>query len=239
MEVQEHLYKVLVIGEYGVGKTSIIRRYTQGYFSPNYKLTIGVDFALKVIYWDEKTKINLQLWDIAGHERFNHMTRVYYKYAIAAIIVFDLTRPATFEAVLKWHWDVSQKVMLTNEKPIPVLLLANKCDLEDYPYDERKLNQFCQEHGFIGWLPTSAKEDKNIDEAMQLLVQAILSVSGESKKPDLQDCLLLQNSPARNLSGSQSEPHTSYMVEYSQRYQTDESYSQAAPQIKQSKCCPG
>lgn len=77
------------------------------------------------------------------------------------------------------------------------------------------------------------------DESMQLLVQAILSVSGESKKPDLQDCLLLQNSPARNLSGSQSEPHTSYMVEYSQRYQTDESYSQAAPQIKQSKCCPG
>lgn len=77
------------------------------------------------------------------------------------------------------------------------------------------------------------------DESMQLLVQAILSVSGESKKPDLQDCLLLQNSPARNLSGSQSEPHTSYMVEYSQMYQTDESYSQAVPQIQKSKCCPG
>lgn len=77
------------------------------------------------------------------------------------------------------------------------------------------------------------------DESMQLLVQAILSVSGESKKPDLQDCLLLQNSPARNLSGSQSEPHTSYMVEYSQKYQTDESYRQAVPQIQKSKCCPG
>lgn len=77
------------------------------------------------------------------------------------------------------------------------------------------------------------------DESMQLLVQAILSVSGESKKPDLQDCLLLQNSPARDLSGSQSEPHTSYMVEYSQKYQTDESYSQAVPQIQKSKCCPG
>lgn len=77
------------------------------------------------------------------------------------------------------------------------------------------------------------------DESMQLLVQAILSVSGESKKPDLQDCLLLQNSPARNLSGSQSEPHTSYMVEYSQKYQTDESYSQAVPQIQKSKCCSG
>ena len=77
------------------------------------------------------------------------------------------------------------------------------------------------------------------DESVQLLVQAILSVSGESKKPDLQDCLVLQNSPARNLSGSQSGPHTSYMVEFSQKYQTDESYSQAVPQIHQSKCCPG
>ncbi|XP_020891881.1 ras-related protein Rab-32B, partial [Exaiptasia diaphana] len=124
--VQENLYKVLVIGEYGVGKTSIIRRYTEGYFSPNYKLTIGVDFAQKVIDWDESTRINLQLWDVAGHERFGHMTRVYYKYAIAAVIVFDLSRPATFEAVSKWYSDISQKVMLTNEKPIPIILLANK-----------------------------------------------------------------------------------------------------------------
>ncbi|KXJ19153.1 Ras-related protein Rab-32B, partial [Exaiptasia diaphana] len=113
--VQENLYKVLVIGEYGVG-----------YFSPNYKLTIGVDFAQKVIDWDESTRINLQLWDVAGHERFGHMTRVYYKYAIAAVIVFDLSRPATFEAVSKWYSDISQKVMLTNEKPIPIILLANK-----------------------------------------------------------------------------------------------------------------
>ncbi|CAH3045792.1 unnamed protein product [Porites evermanni] len=231
MDAKEHLYKVLVIGEYGVGEsyaTSIIRRYTEGYFSPNYKLTIGVDFALKVIYWDEKTKINLQLWDVAGHERFGHMTRVYYKYA-----------PATFEAVLKWHWDVNQKVMLTNEKPIPVLLLANKCDLEDYPYDEEQLNQFCQEHGFIGWLPTSAKEDRNIDEAMRLLVQAILSISGESKKPELQDCLAVRGKTPRSHQDCAQETDSRYMVEYSQQYLTDETYSHALPQSKNSRCCPG
>ncbi|KAM7447278.1 rab32 [Porites harrisoni] len=247
MDAKEHLYKVLVIGEYGVGKvsnvidfeTSIIRRYTEGYFSPNYKLTIGVDFALKVIYWDEETKINLQLWDVAGHERFGHMTRVYYKYAIAAVIVFDLSRPATFEAVLKWHWDVNQKVMLTNEKPIPVLLLANKCDLEDYPYDEEQLNQFCQEHGFIGWLPTSAKEDRNIDEAMRLLVQAILSISGESKKPELQDCLAVRGKTPRSHQDCAQETDSRYMVEYSQQYLTDETYSHALPQSKNSRCCPG
>lgn len=58
---QQHLYKVLVIGDYAVGKTSIIKRYCEGYFTPNYKLTIGVDFAVKVVEWDEKTTVSLQV----------------------------------------------------------------------------------------------------------------------------------------------------------------------------------
>ena len=89
-----------MIGDYGVGKTAIIRRYTSGEFTPNYKLTIGVDFAVKKLVRDSSS-ITLQLWDIAGHERFGHMTHVYYKYAIAAIIVFDLGRAATFDSVAK------------------------------------------------------------------------------------------------------------------------------------------
>lgn len=179
----EHLYKVLVIGEFGVGKTSLIRRYTEGYFSPNYKLTIGVDFALKSLEWDNNTKINLQLWDIAGHERFGHMTRVYYKYAIAAIIVFDLSRPATFDSVLKWLEDVNSKVMLANESPVPVMLLANKCDIEDISVEVEKMNSFCKEKNFIGWYQTSAKTGLNIDECMHFLVEHILSLPTGAKKP--------------------------------------------------------
>ncbi|KAI8784739.1 ras-related protein Rab-32B [Biomphalaria glabrata] len=181
--VKEHLYKVLVIGEFGVGKTSIIRRYTEGYFSPNYKLTIGVDFALKSIEWSPSTKVNLQLWDIAGHERFGHMTRVYYKYAIAAIIVFDLSRPATFDSVLKWLEDVNSKVMLSNEQPVPVLLLANKCDIEDSSYEADKLNSFCRDKKFIGWFPTSAKTNQNVDEAMNFLIEHILSLPSGAQQP--------------------------------------------------------
>ncbi|XP_052702360.1 ras-related protein Rab-32B-like isoform X2 [Crassostrea angulata] len=155
---QEHLYKILVIGEFGVGKTSIIRRYTEGSFSPNYKLTIGVDFALKLVNWSDNTKINLQLWDIAGHERFGHMTRVYYKYAIAAIIVFDLSRPATFDSV-------------------------SKCDLTDVHIDTNRLNRFCEENSIIGWFPTSAKNNENIDEAMKFLIEKILELPSESQQP--------------------------------------------------------
>jgi len=177
-EKQQQLYKVLVIGDYAVGKTSIIKRYTEGYFTPNYKLTIGVDFAVKAIDWDENTSVNLQLWDVAGHERFGTMTRVYYKYAIAAIIV------------TKWRDDLNNKVVLANSEPIPVLLLANKCDIQGVHVDEQALERFTREQGFIGWFPTSAQENLNIDKAMMTLIKKILEVAKtnvSNKAPDAID----------------------------------------------------
>ncbi|GBN24346.1 Ras-related protein Rab-32B [Araneus ventricosus] len=91
-EMKELMFKLLVVGDYGVGKTAIIRRYTEGTFTQNYKITIGVDFAIKSLQWDENTMVTLQLWDIAGHERFGYMTATYYRHSQAAIIVFDLIR---------------------------------------------------------------------------------------------------------------------------------------------------
>merc|ERR1719239_771281 len=111
------------------------------------------------------------------------MTRVYYKYAIAAIIVFDLSRPATFDSVLKWLDDVNSKVMLSNEQPVPVLLLANKCDIEDIGVQIDKLDKFCREREFIGWFQTSAKTNENIDEAMNFLVDHILSLPIGAQQP--------------------------------------------------------
>nr|XP_053633154.1 uncharacterized protein LOC128689093 [Cherax quadricarinatus] len=107
---REHLYKILVIGELGTGKTSIIKRYVHQFFSQHYRATIGVDFALKVLNWDSNTVIRLQLWDIAGQERFGNMTRVYYKEAVGAFVVFDVTRAQTFDAVTKWKTDLDTKV---------------------------------------------------------------------------------------------------------------------------------
>ena len=88
---------MIVVGEVGTGKTSLVRQFISQSFSNNYKSTIGVDFALKVIRWDADTQVRLQLWDIAGQERFGSMTRVYYKDAVGVIIVYDVTRKPTFE----------------------------------------------------------------------------------------------------------------------------------------------
>ncbi|XP_045699402.1 ras-related protein Rab-32 [Phyllostomus hastatus] len=174
-ETREHLFKVLVIGELGVGKTSIIKRYVHQLFSQHYRATIGVDFALKVLNWDSRTLVRLQLWDIAGQERFGNMTRVYYKEAVGALVVFDISRGSTFEAVLKWKNDLDSKVHLPSGGPIPAVLLANKCDQKkDSGQNSSQMDQFCKEHGFSGWFETSAKDNINIDEAARFLVENIL-----------------------------------------------------------------
>jgi len=105
------------------------------------------------------------------------MTSVYYKYAIAAIIVYDLSRPATFEAITKWKDDLNSKVMLANKQPIPTLFLANKCDIPGVIIDEQFLEKFVVDNGFIGWFQTSAQQNTNIDQAMKFLIGKILEVA--------------------------------------------------------------
>lgn len=176
VDLKEHLFKVLVVGDIGTGKTSIIKRYVHGIFSNHYKATIGVDFALKVINLDPNTVVRLQLWDIAGQERFGNMTRVYYKEAVGAFIVFDVTRASTFEAVGKWKHDIDSKVHLPNGDNVPVVLLANKCDLtkEGLCKNSDQMEAYCVDKGFAKWFETSAKENLNINLATETLVQKII-----------------------------------------------------------------
>jgi len=174
-EPSEYLYKVLVVGEGGTGKTCIIRRYVHNIFQMSTKATIGVDFALKVLNWDKTKNITLQIWDIAGQERYGQMTRVYYQAAVGALVVYDVTRPDSFEAVSKWKQDIDNKVFLSDGSNVPCLLLANKCDLTPNPArTQEELEAFCKKFGFIGYYETSSKENLNIDKAFRALVEKIL-----------------------------------------------------------------
>ena len=126
-ELPRYIMKVMVVGDVGViqsccqlvtnsiilkaGKTSIARRYCLNVFRSQYRATVGVDFASRKIKVDG-TCVQIQLWDLAGQERFGTMTHVYYKASKAALIVFDLTAsPPSFEAVLKWKNDIDSKVL--------------------------------------------------------------------------------------------------------------------------------
>jgi len=174
---REYIFKILVIGELGAGKTSIIKRYVHQFFSNNYKATIGVDFALKIVELESGGVVRLQLWDIAGQERFGSMTRVYYRDAAAAFVVFDLTRVATLEAAVKWKRDLDEKVSTVDGTPVPAILLGNKCDLPreaEMPSDS-DISQFCTKHGFIGWRKVSAKDGNGIEEAADEILKTLVS----------------------------------------------------------------
>ncbi|PRP80154.1 ras-related protein Rab-32-like [Planoprotostelium fungivorum] len=167
-ETEERDYKVLVVGEGGCGKTSYINQYVNHIFSKAYKATVGVDFALKQVQW-ENTRVRLALWDIAGQERFNHMTRVYYKGAHGAMVVFDVTKDKTFQAVPRWKKDID-----SNLDNIPTVLVANKCDLLDNPLDTETMEKFCAQHGFIGWYETSAKENIRVEDCGTFLLEHLV-----------------------------------------------------------------
>ncbi|XP_014257485.2 ras-related protein Rab-7L1-like [Cimex lectularius] len=173
-KVPEKLFKVIIIGDPTVGKTSFIQRYVRNSFSREYKSTVGVDFALKVLHWYGSQTIKLQLWDIAGQERFTWMTRVYYKNAHGCIIMFDLTNKTSFDNSLKWKKDLDSKCSLGDGSPVPCMLLANKCDLEDRRVEQLDIESFHKQHNFIGWTETSAKEGLMVNESMRFLVEVIM-----------------------------------------------------------------
>ncbi|NXW57514.1 RAB7L protein, partial [Eurystomus gularis] len=136
-----------------------------------------VDFALKVVQWSESETVRLQLWDIAGQERFTSMTRLYYREASACVIMFDVTNVSTFSNSQKWKQDLDSKLLLPDGNPVPCLLLANKCDLSPWAVTREEVDRFSKENGFSGWVETSVKENKNINESMRVLIEKMMSSS--------------------------------------------------------------
>uniref|UniRef100_A0A1B6C360 Ras-related protein Rab n=2 Tax=Clastoptera arizonana TaxID=38151 RepID=A0A1B6C360_9HEMI len=105
------------------------------------------------------------------------MTRVYYKYAVAAALVFDLTRLGTFHNMLKWLQDLREKVTLNDGSPIPIIILATKCDIKEDHVSPDLINRFCKENSIKAWFTTSAKDDINIDEAIDYLIEQCIELS--------------------------------------------------------------
>eukprot|EP00483_Globobulimina_turgida_P007193 UN07207 len=131
-----------------------------------------MDIATKYVKV-QNIKWSIQLWDIAGQERFIGLTRTYYKNALAAIVVFDITQRISLQNAKKWKNDVDDKIFLPNGNHIPAILFANKWDLiEQQPalrkFNDSELDEFCKENNFLGWFSTSAKTGKILKKLCNL-----------------------------------------------------------------------
>lgn len=170
----EIVLKVLIIGDPNVGKTSFVQRYINNSFRGTYKWTIGVDFGLKLIQWSPTETIRLQLWDIAGQERYTSMTRVYYKDAFGCVIMCDITQKETIKSAALWKKDLDLKCMLPDSTPVPCILLANKNDLPSHHATDKELDTFCKEHNFLAWSNMSVKDNQMVKESMSYLLKEMM-----------------------------------------------------------------
>jgi small GTP-binding protein len=181
----QRVIKIIVVGDMGTGKTCIIRKFVESKFSEFYRTTIGVDFANKVVQWNETTTVDVQLWDIAGQERFGSMTSVYYREAVGALVVFDMTRGSTRETVQEWKKDIDDKVRTSLGEPVPTLLIGNKIDLltklENWEQTRIEIEEFVRANHFLQFFETSAKDGTNVTESFMCLVDHIMKNNIESE----------------------------------------------------------
>lgn len=156
----DYLFKLVVVGDSGVGKSSICTRYTKGVFDPRFLTTIGVDFECQTIELDGKV-VKLQIWDTAGQERFKAITNSFYRGAHGIVIVFDLTNWESFANVKHWLEEVNRR----EGEVVNKLLIGNKCD-----QDLKRVISFDAANEYanklkIPYLETSAMRAINVDQA--------------------------------------------------------------------------
>ena len=158
----QFIFKLILIGNSGTGKTSIINRFINEKFEDSYKCTIGVDFLLKKIKINDQN-IKLQIWDTAGMEKYKQITTSYYRGAHGAIVVFDLTNKESFNDVHKWVNDFSN-ITNQNSNMRSVVIVGNKNDLIDKrEVSQDDIDKYISINNF-NYVETSAKEGSNIEE---------------------------------------------------------------------------
>jgi len=165
----DHLFKLVLIGDSGVGKSCLLLRFADDNFTDSYISTIGVDFRFRTITIDKKT-VKLQIWDTAGQERFRTITSAYYRGADGIIMVYDVTSSESFDHVEEWLSEVDRYANENTSK----LLVGNKADLVDEKQvPEETAQRFADKLG-ISFLETSAKTATNVDAAFLTMAKELI-----------------------------------------------------------------
>uniref|UniRef100_A0ACD5W2N0 Uncharacterized protein n=1 Tax=Avena sativa TaxID=4498 RepID=A0ACD5W2N0_AVESA len=161
------LLKVIVLGDSGVGKTSLMNQYVHNKFSQQYKATIGADFVTKEVLIEDRL-VTLQIWDTAGQERFQSLGVAFYRGADCCVLVYDVNVNKSFDTLNTWHDEFLNQASPSDPKTFPFILLGNKIDVDggkSRVVSEKKAREWCSSKGNIPYFETSAKEDFNVDEA--------------------------------------------------------------------------
>ena len=178
-----NIFKIITIGESGVGKTCILRRFVEDKFLKNHLATIGIDFKTKTLNINNQ-EIKLKIWDTAGQERFRNITTQYYKGADGIVLVYDVTDEASFDKIKDW---MDQILSNTNKDEICLILLGNKCDIEKRSISYEQGKTLANELQ-VNFFETSAQTGQNIKDAFETLTADIMKkkkIGGDNNNIDL------------------------------------------------------
>nr|BAJ21276.1 Rab-family small GTPase Rab1D [Tetrahymena thermophila] len=205
----DHLFKILLIGNSGVGKTCMLMRYSENQFTYNFYNTIGVDFKIKALRLEDKN-IKLQIWDTAGQDRFRTITCSYYRGAHGILIVYDITERESFDNVKTWMVEIEKHA----KKGVQKMLIGNKSDCSNRAVSYEEGFELAKQYQ-IPFAETSAKNASNIDLAFTNLAKNILG-SGQ----------VLNTAPSQGMKIQQNKYNTqqsgSRQVQQNQKNQGDD-----------------
>ena len=178
LKISDYLFKYLVIGNSGIGKSCLLIRFTDDTFSDSYVTTIGVDFKIKTLDIDGKS-CKLQIWDTAGQERFRNIISSYYRGAQGIMLVYDITDLESFQNLNSWLIEIEKNA----SKNVYKILVGNKCDMEN----ERKVTteqgkEFADQYG-MKFFETSAKNSTNVNEAFITMTKEVMKNTGKKTAP--------------------------------------------------------
>lgn len=171
----DHLFKLLIIGDSGVGKSSLLLRFADNTFSGSYITTIGVDFKIRTVEIDGE-KVKLQIWDTAGQERFRTITSTYYRGTHGVIVVYDVQSAESFVNVKRWLHEIEQNCDIVNK-----ILVGNKDDDPEKKVVETADAQKFADQINIRLFETSAKENKNVEEMFTEVTRQVLRTKKSSE----------------------------------------------------------
>ena len=172
----DYLFKILIIGESGVGKTCLLLRFTEDSFTTTFLTTIGIDFKIKIINLENKL-IKLQIWDTAGQERFRTITKTYYKGAHGIILTYDVTDQDSFKNIRNWI----KQIEANAQGNVKRVLVGNKCDKPDRVVTEEEGKKLADDYT-MSFFETSAKTNKNVTEVFYHLTKEILKANEGNKE---------------------------------------------------------